>query len=213
MKWSDIASTVGKAAPIIGTLLGGPLGGAVGGLVSSALGVSNTPDDVNAALAADPTALEKLKEAELNSKVQLQQLLVQQEQQRLVFSLQSFQAEAGDRNSARDLAKAQPRDYTRQIITYMMLVIVAAVVIFVFGGWAKDVLITTTGSLFIGTLVGYIFNELKQVLAFWFGATNDTSAQQKAITAFAVSPGTVSTGAPTDTPAPVTNIVNNTQGS
>ena len=38
MEWKDVANVVGKAAPILGTLLGGPAGAAVGALVASALG-------------------------------------------------------------------------------------------------------------------------------------------------------------------------------
>ena len=62
MKWSDIASVVGKAAPLLGTVLGGPAGAMVGGLVASALGVEETPDAVQAAIQADPGAAAKLLE-------------------------------------------------------------------------------------------------------------------------------------------------------
>ena len=34
MEWKDVAGIVGKAAPLLGTLLGGPAGTAVGGLVA-----------------------------------------------------------------------------------------------------------------------------------------------------------------------------------
>ena len=61
MNWSDIGNIVGKAAPIVGTLLGGPAGAAVGALVASALNVSNDPDSVNSALAASPDALVRIK--------------------------------------------------------------------------------------------------------------------------------------------------------
>jgi phage tail tape-measure protein len=57
MNWSDIGNIVGRAAPVVGTLLGGPAGGMVGGLIANALNVSPDPDSVNAALASDPDAL------------------------------------------------------------------------------------------------------------------------------------------------------------
>ena len=63
MKWSDVAGVVGKAAPLLGTVLGGPAGGAVGGLVAAALGVEQTPEAVQQA-AADPAAAAKLRELE-----------------------------------------------------------------------------------------------------------------------------------------------------
>ena len=46
MDWKDIAGTVGKAAPLLGTLLGGPAGGAVGAIIASALGTGGSADEV-----------------------------------------------------------------------------------------------------------------------------------------------------------------------
>jgi len=64
MKWSDLSKTIGKVAPMLGTALGGPMGGAIGAVVSSALGVSNEPEAVAAAMKADPNIVVKLKEIE-----------------------------------------------------------------------------------------------------------------------------------------------------
>lgn len=74
MKWSDIKSIVGKAAPIVGTLLGGPAGAAVGGLVSTALGVENKPEAVEAELRNNPDALLKLKQYENIHQEKLQEM-------------------------------------------------------------------------------------------------------------------------------------------
>jgi hypothetical protein len=78
MDWKDIASTVGKAAPILGTLIGGPAGGTVGALIASALGVSNTPDAVSVALQTNPDAAVKLAQIEADQKVKLQELVTDQ---------------------------------------------------------------------------------------------------------------------------------------
>lgn len=78
MKWKDIAGTVGKAAPLIGGLLGGPAGAAVGGIVASALGTEDTPEAVHAALEADPQALARVREAELAHATELQRLRLQE---------------------------------------------------------------------------------------------------------------------------------------
>jgi uncharacterized membrane protein YeaQ/YmgE (transglycosylase-associated protein family) len=74
MEWKDVASIVGKSAPLLGTVLGGPAGAAIGSLVAAALGTGGTPDDVSAAIAADPQAALKLREIELANQVQLQSL-------------------------------------------------------------------------------------------------------------------------------------------
>jgi hypothetical protein len=83
MNWSDIAKTVGSAAPLLGTLLGGPAGAAVGAMVASALGTGATPDEVSQALAVSPDAAIKLKQIEATRQVDLQTLVVQAEQNRL----------------------------------------------------------------------------------------------------------------------------------
>ena len=94
MDWKDLASIVGKAAPILGTLLGGPAGGAVGGLIASALGTGNDPSEVSAAL-ANPDAAIKLREIESRRQVELQSLAVEMAKAELVAS-------TADRASARE---------------------------------------------------------------------------------------------------------------
>lgn len=94
MDWKDLASIVGKAAPILGTLLGGPAGGAVGGLIASALGTGNDPAEVSAAL-ANPDAAIKLREIESRRQVELQSLAVEMAKAELAAS-------TADRASARD---------------------------------------------------------------------------------------------------------------
>lgn len=83
MSWDDVKGWIGKAAPVVGTLLGGPAGGAVGGLVASALGVEEDPDKVMEALKSDPEALVKIKQLELEHAAELRRLAIQAERQRL----------------------------------------------------------------------------------------------------------------------------------
>jgi hypothetical protein len=74
MDWKDIASIVGKGAPLLGTLSGGPPGALIGGMIASALGSENTPEGVSAAIANNPDAYLKLKELELNNKTKLEEI-------------------------------------------------------------------------------------------------------------------------------------------
>lgn len=76
MEWKDIAGIVGKAAPILGTLVGGPAGAAIGGLIGSVLGTVNTPDAISAAIATDPQAALKLAQYEGDNAVKLQGMLL-----------------------------------------------------------------------------------------------------------------------------------------
>jgi hypothetical protein len=80
MEWKEVAALVGKAAPMLGTLLTGPAGAAVavGGMIASALGTDNTPEAVNAALMQNPDALIKLKQIEADKEVRLAELVADQ---------------------------------------------------------------------------------------------------------------------------------------
>lgn len=94
MEWKDIAGAVGKAAPILGTLLGGPAGAAIGGIVASALGTDNTPDAVSQALAVNPDAAVKLRQIEADQRTKLQELAYAHAQAELQAQTQN----AGDIN-------------------------------------------------------------------------------------------------------------------
>lgn len=100
MDWKELAGTVGKAAPLLGTLLGGPAGAAVGGLVASALGSGPEPADVAQALAS-PEAAAMLRQIEADRQVHLQDLAVQAEASRLAAETDALRIAAADRDSAR----------------------------------------------------------------------------------------------------------------
>jgi len=78
MLWKDIASKIGGAAPLLGSLLGGKAGETVGALIASALGVRNEPAAVNAALATNPEAMIKLAQIEADNKIRFQELATDQ---------------------------------------------------------------------------------------------------------------------------------------
>lgn len=191
MNWSDIGNIVGRAAPIVGTLLGGPAGTAVGALVASALNVSNDPESVNAALAGNPDALVRIQELQLNARVQLEQLAVQIETTRIQAEGAQYSAEAADRDSARKLAAVQPHDLVRPTLTFIMLGGSLFVVVAVLIGWATEAIKDPVASLTIGMVLGLWLGMTKEVMGFWFGMTKESQKQSAAITDFAVAPGTV----------------------
>lgn len=191
MKWSDIGNIVGKAAPIVGTLLGGPAGAAVGALVADVLGVQSDPASVNAALAGNPDALVRIQELQVNAKVQLQQLAVTAESNRLQAEAAQYTAEAADRDSARQLAAKQPNDFVRPTLTMIMLFGSLFVVVAIMLGWANEAITDPTAALTVGTVLGLWLGMTKEVMGFWFGMTKESQKQSAVITDFAVAPGTV----------------------
>lgn len=84
MDWKDIGKVVKKVAPVLGGIIGGPPGAALGtgvSLLASVLGVESEdpqPEEIMQAITGDPEALIKIKQMELTSQVQLQQLLLEE---------------------------------------------------------------------------------------------------------------------------------------
>lgn len=165
MNWSDLKEAVGKAAPVLGTALGGPLGGIAGALVASALGTSNDPDSVSAALSADPDALVKLKEAELANKVQMQQLVVTAEQNRLQ-----------DVQNARARQTANPNDHTPQWlaggVTFGFFGALAVVMLAPLQSAVHDLLLVMIGALQTAWVA---------IISYYFGSSKDSTNQTRMI--------------------------------
>jgi len=77
MDWSKVGKTVAGFAPALGGLLGGPGGLAVGSMIARTLGVDDTPDAVQAALAADPGAALKLQTLYAEHRLEFERLELQ----------------------------------------------------------------------------------------------------------------------------------------
>lgn len=91
--WDTVKDTVGKAAPLLGTALGGPAGGAVAGLVADALGVENKPDAIQKAMESDPQAAIKLKRLQNEHRRELQRMSLEAETARLTEINKTMRAE------------------------------------------------------------------------------------------------------------------------
>lgn len=97
MDWKDISSLVGKAAPLIGTALGGPAGGAIGSLVANTLGVDSKPEKVAEAIKNNPEALLKIEELEKQNEADIRK-----------HAFLVLDAELKDKQSAREHHKHSP---------------------------------------------------------------------------------------------------------
>lgn len=176
MGWLEIGKVIAKEAPLIATVLtatgvGAPASAAVaiaGKIASAALGVENTPSAVNAALAADPEALAKVRQAELENQVHLQELAVQAASAQLAAETARYQAEIADRDSARGREKAV-QDMTNRNLAYVVVGAFIAMIGATLLGYAK------VESVLAGTLVGYLSAKCEQVLAYYFGSTSGSA--------------------------------------
>lgn len=156
----------------------------------------------SAQFAADPTLLEKLREAELANQATLAGIALQQRQAELAAQTAAdaqrtaqYQAEAADRASARDLAALQPKDWMRPTLSVAIVGATIAVVFLVLLGFANGSLCDPIIAATAGGLVMYLLKELSQVTGFWFGMTSEASITNAKVADFATSPGTVTVSA------------------
>lgn len=165
MNWSDLKGVVGKAAPVIGTLLGGPAGAAVGGLISLALGTDNTPDAVSAELAGNPDAIVKVQELQTNAKVQLQQLAVTAEANRLA-----------DVQNARSRQTSNPNDRTPTWLA-------AGVTVGFFGALAVVMLAPLQSAVhdLLLVMIGALQTAWVAIISYYFGSSKDSTNQTRMI--------------------------------
>ena len=159
MQWKDLAGIVGKAAPALGTLLGGPAGAAVGGLIASALGTGANPDDVSVALTNNPDALVKLRQIEADKTVKLQELLADQ-------AKAIIQTEATDRASARQMQQATGSRIPAALAIVVTLGFFAVLGLLVFHGKPEQ------GGDALMIMVGSLGGAWSTVMAFYFGTTS-----------------------------------------
>lgn len=161
MSWSDIANVVGKAAPLIGSVIGGPAGAGVGAMVASALGVENTPEAVQAAL-GNPDNIIKLKEIESNERKHL-----------LDIQLEHLRIEASDRQNARAVHKDSRMP---AIVTGMLTLLCGTLLyslLFIEVPEAnRDLLIQS-----FGTVLGFWGASI----AYWVGTTQSSQTKTKII--------------------------------
>ena len=172
MDWKDISKLVGGAAPILGTLLGGPAGAAVGGLIASALGTpGGDADAVHAAISADPGAALKLATIESDNRVKLQGMQLDHADRLIVADTVRVQADVDDRKSARE-REVSVRDRTPAILgwTVVMASVVLGVAV-VSGFVTKDPALAGI----VGTVVGCVFSEARQVLNYFFGSNSSAA--------------------------------------
>lgn len=153
MNWKNL---VGKAAPMLGTVLGGPHVGAAISLIAEKFGVEPTEDAVAKALTVDPSAGLKLKELEGEERAHIREMYVV-----------TLKMELEDRQDAR-----QQHDDSQMpaIITSALFVLVVA-----YGGCLFFVDIPDGNKDMVNYLGGQLIALLCGSVAYWVG-TNRSNA-------------------------------------
>lgn len=154
MNWKKIVASV---APGIATALGGPLAGvAVGTLGKALLGDEAAGEDAveRAVLSANPEALAKIKQAELDFRAEMKRLDIDLEQ-----------LHQADRDSARKREIAVG-GYANPILAGVVIAGFFITVGYVLTGKAQ------VESALAGALVGYVSAKAEQVISYYFGSSS-----------------------------------------
>ena len=168
MDWTKVANFVKTAAPILGTCIGGPVGTLAGGavsLIASAFGVEDAenPEAIYNAISADPEAVVKLKQIELDNKTELQRI-----------ALQKDEAYLKDTQSARDreveIVKATgKKDINLYVLAWTIVTgFFGSVVLLTF----VDLPETSSQAIFL--LCGALIAGFGSVMNYFFGTTKSS---------------------------------------
>lgn len=162
MKWSDITGLIGKAAPMLGGVVGGPAGAAVGSMIASALGVEDTPDAVAQAIKADPEAMLKLKQLEIDEASNLRK-----------YQFNVLDAELRDKQSARE---AHKHNHMPAAICIALTFLVGAGAYLLF-----NVVIPGGNKEIAYLLFGTLLAKWGDSIAYWVGTTRSSAEKTKMI--------------------------------
>jgi len=122
MDMINIAHTVAKFAPLLGSALAGPGGAMIGGLIASAFGGDiNQLDALQALITTDPTAALKLKQIELDHQLELQRLFIQAAQNEVATQWADNDS-ARQREVAIDTTALAHRDRTPAMLAYLLTI-------------------------------------------------------------------------------------------
>jgi len=157
MNWQELSKQVADYAPLLGGVLGGPSGAAVGTMLASKFGTKETPNDIAAAIQADPNAALKLKEVESNNETKLQELYLK------------------DKQNARLSHKDSVMPAALSIALTLFVVLVVYLLFFApVPDASKDVLFM---------LLGVVVKEWSNAMQYWYGTTRSSSDKTKLIAA------------------------------
>ena len=168
MTWNDIGKTIGKVAPMLGTLLAPATGGAsvaVGALISSVLGVENEPEAIERALRTDPDAFVKIKELEYKEQDSLRAqvlALAKLESEKYNKAHETYQT----KNDMADKIALQVINRNLPIIAILVILNVGIVHLF-----KENATLIAIASNVIGISIGNLFAERQAIVNFFFGSS------------------------------------------
>lgn len=107
MDWKDVAGSIANYAPLVGTAVGGPIGAAAGTAVKILAGLFGIkspdpkPEELAAAIQADPQAAAKLLAAENEYKLEVAKMEHEESMAKMASGLEEIKAGLADVRDAR----------------------------------------------------------------------------------------------------------------
>lgn len=159
-----------QVAPTIATMVGGPLAGQGVIALERLFGLEPKGDAQavqNAIIDATPEQLVQMRQLDNDLKAKL-----------LDAGIQLERIDAEDRNSARNLA-IQTKSLVPAVLSFLICGMASATAYIVLAGkvQANDAL----AAGMTGTVIGYVFSELKQVTTYWFGSSRSSENKNEMI--------------------------------
>lgn len=167
----DLKTAIGGIAPTLAAMLGGPLAGTAVGALCSAFGLAPSAgaDDVTKVVqqGLTPDAIAAVRKADQEHAERLRQMDVDVLKLNADHDAALAATDASDRDSARKREVAIG-GYTTPALAWLVVAASLALgYIVVSGQVTKDPALATMA----GAVVGYVFNEAKTVLAYYFGSS------------------------------------------
>ncbi len=160
MDWKDVAKMAGKIAPGICAAVGGPAGAVAGMGVKALCGYLGVDDKAETAVDLAATAIQAMTPEQA---VELQKGDKQFIKDMATLGVDVFRLEVEDKKSART---AHKDSIVPGLLTLGFFAMAGVIIYFVATGEA-----VTANKVLWGTVVGYVFSELKQASGYWLGSS------------------------------------------
>lgn len=164
--FKNLSDIVSKAAPLIGTALGGPLGGVAATLVANAFGGSaSNPDDLISKINADPEYISKLKQIEYSHGEQMAK-----------YSSMDYENYTKDTQSARnrELEYIKQTGHSDKVMVILAYVVTIGFFATLFILFSQYVDINAEESKVLGVLVGMLSSKWQTIIDYFFGSSKHT---------------------------------------
>jgi hypothetical protein len=160
--FKKIAADIASIAPGLGAAIGGPTGATVGlGIKTLAkfFGVDTQAADAKAQLDG---ALERMTP---DQAIELKALDKQFIMSMKKLEVDVFKLEIEDKDSAREMQQST-NSFVPSALTFVLAIVAGYLVYQVFNNQLSGI-----DKTLVGTVIGYVFSELKQATSFWFGSS------------------------------------------